>query len=510
MALVAAVAVIVATSGPASARSSRSGSSSRTTSQVTAITPDPRSPQPFGSFDGVQYERIFGTVTGTVDPAEPVAVQAGPPLPATYTAEFELITPASDQPQNTTVVVEAENRGGPVLFYTMNGFQGGAPQGATPVGITYPDPGNGYLFDQHISYARVQWQTGFAAGVPENAQGVGEVVVRDFARQLLGRGSSASFGNGISSFRHGALIGWSQSAWFIDTFIAEGFNVDPATGRRVFDAAFTKDGAGNWLAINQLNQRRGDPTQTPYVQPDGVPLTYDRLLTRPKTDPLLVDSVAYTDYYRVRASISGQGKIPSTVHRYDFAMAHASAALLNGNTGILVAFGCSPIPPELNSIDGMPYEKTILAKLLAIAGGHRSVTLPPSRRFRLGGTPPDPPAFNPLPGHKVEIPAVDARTQPRGGVRIPEVRYPLAELTPPSIPPVSTESVDAVCGNFGGAATFPAARLAETYGNAEKYAARYARALTPLVRAGYLNRSATADMVAKARTAYETATTPAA
>jgi hypothetical protein len=35
-----------------------------------------------------------------------------------------------------------------------------------------------------LAYARVQWQTGLAAAVPPAVQGVGEVVVRDFARAL--------------------------------------------------------------------------------------------------------------------------------------------------------------------------------------------------------------------------------------------------------------------------------------------------------------------------------------
>ena len=45
----------------------------------------------------------------------------------------------------------------------------------------------GFLQTHATSYARIQWQTGVAAGVPANAQGVGLVIMRDFARYLAGR-----------------------------------------------------------------------------------------------------------------------------------------------------------------------------------------------------------------------------------------------------------------------------------------------------------------------------------
>ena len=48
------------------------------------------------------------------------------------------------------------------------------------------------------------------------------------------------------------LAGISQSGFYINTFLAEGFNADPATGQSVFDGAIAVDGTGNWLALNQL------------------------------------------------------------------------------------------------------------------------------------------------------------------------------------------------------------------------------------------------------------------
>jgi hypothetical protein len=486
--------------------SSAPAAAQRTSSAVTAITQDPRSPQPFGTYRGVPYERIFGTVTGSIDPNERIAVQPGPPLPATYTAQFELITPADGQPQNDTVLVEVENRGGPAGFWFLNGYTGIPPitvATGSPATIQYPDAGNGFYFNQKVSYARVQWQTGIAAGVPANAQGVGEVIVRDYARLLLGRGPTVD--GTPARFRHAIVFGGSQSGWFVNTFLADGFNVDPNDAKRVFAAAFVGNGAGNWLAINQLNEENGDPPQNPYVQPDGVPLTYDKVLTRPETDPILVDAVAYTDYYRLRASISARDPLPANVHRYDLAAAHAPGTLLPGGAPTLRALSCDPIPPTLNDLDPSPYQETILSKLIAIAAGDRSVELPPSRRFRLGGTPPDPPYFNPLPSETVAVPRVDADQQPRGGIPMPDVRFPLGELTPVAIPHVGTLSITDGCGNFGGIAYFSPGELQSRYRDADSYAARYRRAIAPLVKRGYVTRAHVEEMVTNARAAYETA-----
>src|SRR5690242_373283 len=81
------------------------------------------------------------------------------------------------------------------------------------------------------SWARVQWQgpnaaTVVNATIPLTAQGVGEVIVRDFGLMLRGIGSVGKAA-GLPSFDRALLVGVSQSAWFVNTFVAEGFNVPP-------------------------------------------------------------------------------------------------------------------------------------------------------------------------------------------------------------------------------------------------------------------------------------------
>ena len=176
---------------------------------------------------------------------------------------------ASDE-DHTLTVFDAENRGGPSVLGLVTGvnLRAGAPSE-----VTYPQGlGPGCLFDLGVGYARVQWQTGHAESVPVYAQGVGLVSVRDMAR-LLADGGEPLLG------RHPRLVlsGASQSAWFVNTFVAEGFNADPVSGGPVFAGALPYLSAGNWLAINRLVDD-GRP-QDPYVRPEGVPLTAPQVLT---------------------------------------------------------------------------------------------------------------------------------------------------------------------------------------------------------------------------------------
>ena len=58
----------------------------------------------------------------------------------------------------------------------------------------------------------------------------------------------------------------------MNSFIAEGFNADPDTGKAVFAGALAIDGAGNWMTINQLAASHGYP-QYPYLNEASVPLS---------------------------------------------------------------------------------------------------------------------------------------------------------------------------------------------------------------------------------------------
>jgi hypothetical protein len=142
--------------------------------------------QDVGTFDGVPYVRTWGTVSGVVAPGEAVEGLAGLPKDADgdydYTSPFEIIAPAR-QGANSTILIESENRGSPIMHNNLDQI---AAAGA-PAKARYPQGlGDGFLEDSGISYSRVAWQTEISPGVPATAQGVGEVIVRDFARLLAG------------------------------------------------------------------------------------------------------------------------------------------------------------------------------------------------------------------------------------------------------------------------------------------------------------------------------------
>jgi hypothetical protein len=393
-----------------------------------------------GEHAGVAYVRLGGTVRGVIDPADAVVgLGALPKTPQglyEYVSEFEIIAPADGQPANEVVYVDAENRGTPISRGALGGF-----------------------LERHAtSYARVQWQTGISAGVPAGAQGVGLVIMRDFARWLAGRTPQVRLSGGPAPAPYGKLIlgGISQSAWFLNTFVAEGFNVDPADGTRVFDAAIAIDGTGNWLAINGIARDRGLAVQTPYVAENGVPLSRGQMLKRPATDPLFVDVANYSDFYRLRAGLTATRHSSARFRRYDWPAPHAAGAAIdparcNGGRRII-----------LSDIRYAPYFRAVVLgveRAIGVRAAASARALPPSTGFVMGAAPPASDGFNALPGLKVRTPKVDAEGWPLGGVRYPEAHYPRGRPVPPALFPVTTRSIRDTCGNYTGYQPFDAATL---------------------------------------------------
>ncbi|MFF8021783.1 alpha/beta hydrolase domain-containing protein [Streptomyces sp. NPDC007896] len=443
------------------------------TSGITGVSVTRR--ESLGTFGGTPYERLAGTVSGSVSGDEPVAgfdTVAGDGVHA-YTSGFEVIRPVGEDARGS-IVVEAENRGTPLMLRDFNGFDvpGGAPQD-----VSYTSGmGSGFLFDGTRSYARVQWQTGYSPGVPAAAQGVGQVIVRDFGR-LLREGRLGDADSPLGSYRYLLLVGLSQAAWFVTSFVAEGFN--DARGQ-VFQGAYAQDGVGNQLAINAVAAADGEP-QTAYVRPDGVPLTPRQVLRRPRTDPVFVDVAAYTDYYRLRASISRQAYAVTGYHRYDWPAAHRPT-LTQAQADSAFAQGCNSgevIP--LNAIDNRPYSRAMLVALERRVGVGGPAPMPPERLFTAGAKPADPALLNGLPGREVSVPQVDGDGFPLGGVRFPAADLPLGSPAPPALTPVSTANSAATCGNSGGWQPFTGDDLRGRYGSLDRYLAAYDTLATRLV-----------------------------
>jgi hypothetical protein len=395
-----------------------------------------------------------------------------------------------------TAVVEAENRGSALFPVLVSG----------PTSDTQP-LGDGVLYDGKTAFGHVQWQTGIAAGVPADAQGIGLVVLRDFGRMLRSGETIDGQPSPLGRYDDTMIVGWSQAAWTVNTLVAEGFNVDPQRPReRVYDGAIALDGAGNWLAINRLADD-GDPQQ-PYVRQDGVPLRVAQLLKRPATDPVFVDIANYTDFYRLRAAVSERpvpARYARVYRRYDWPAAHAGS--LAGPGIVFGQYGCNggtEVP--LNLIDFRPYMRSVFAKLVSdVRAGRTAKSLPSSTRFALGPEPPASPEFNGLPATPVRVPRVSRDAQPLGGVRFVDVDVPLGRPSPVSLPPVSTRSITDVCGNFGGYEPFTAAQLQDRYGTLADYTARVDAQLDKLVRARYLLDQDRAGIATSLEAAYQAA-----
>jgi hypothetical protein len=308
--------------------------------------------------------------------------------------------------------------------------------------------------------------------------------------------------SGIATYPTMILAGISQSSWFVNDFLAEGFNVDPATKRRVFAGAIAIDGTGNWLAINKLAASAGVPEE-PYIAPNGLPLSLGQLLQRPATDPLYVDAANYTDFYRLRASLTDAMPASANAYRYDWPSPHVQGA--PGASSPANCNGGTPIP--LNPVGYRPYFRAIVLGMehqLGVASTAGALPLPQSAVF----TDTTPAAsltdFNPLPGADVLVPAVDANAMPLGGVRFPDAVAPLGQPLPVAVSPVTTSSIAETCGNLGGFAPFTGAQLAQRYGSDGGYAAQYDAALKPLIAAGYLLPDDEATMVSRAQSLYDT------
>lgn len=487
------------------------GAAGRAVASVSAITGITiAGTQDVGIFNGVPYVRTWGTVSGFVAPGEKVEGFSALPKDAAgnyaYTSGFEVIAP-SRSGTSSTIFVESENRGSPILHNNLDAIKVlGVPAKAHyPKGL-----GAGFLEGNGISYGRISWQTGIAAGVPARAEGVGEVIVRDFARLLGGSREGLSAGTpDLGHFRTLLFGGISQSSWFVNTFIAEGFNADPVTGKAVFAGVLAIDGTGNWLALNRLAAAH-HAAEAPYFAPDQTPLHASQLLHRPKSDPFYVDVANYTDFYRVHASVTDQLPKLNTMRRYDWPSPHhpvtsaADAAATFAATRSGGACNGGKVVP-VNPVAYTPFLRTLVIELAHQVGSQSARDargLPPSVLFQLGPAPNTTAHFNPLAGTKLQVPVTAKDAQPVGGVRFPEVVVPLGRPDPVSLPPVITTTISGICGNIGQWQPFTAAEAGKRYGSSAQYLSRYSMAINKLVATGYLLASQKPDMLAEAARHY--------
>jgi hypothetical protein len=500
LAIIVLCAVLVASPKFAAVLRAESQQQSRITS--VSITGS----EPAGTFGGVAYRRVWGHVFGLVAPRDTIfgfdQLPHGADGNYGYESEFEIIAPEKPG-TNSAILVEVENRGNPNFLNTVHGSaESGPPSGsAHSAGV-----GNAFLFEHGTSYARVQWQTGIAASVPEAAEGVGEVIIRDFGRMLAGRAKlDANPPVDFGKYHTLILGGISLSGFFIDTFLAEGFNADPGDGGAIFQGAIAVDGTGNWLAINELAAAAG-VKEFPYLVPDGKPLRASEILGGHASDPFYIDIANYTDFYRLRASLTDVDTKNPRMRRYDWPSAHAPAAIDQSGGSARASHCNGGVPVDLNPIPHSAYLRAVTLELeheLGVPSARQAPPLPPTTLFTLDPASSRLPNFNPLPGVRLSVPLTYEDAQPMGGVRFPDVEHPVGRPVPVALPPVVTTSIEGTCGNLGGWQQFSEEELVKRYGSQANYVKLYAESLDKLIARGYVLASDREEMLKIAAALYE-------
>jgi hypothetical protein len=442
---------------------------------------------PAGNYAGIEWRYIEGVIRGEVAAGEPVAglseLGAGR-ASVPYVIVFHIVAPESASDADA-VVVEAPNRGNPILARSLGAPGATAADQAAGAGPTAAVVGDGFLLKHRISLAAVQWQAGLPGGPPEAAQGIGEAAVRDFGRWLGGafRGGSGSAPAPV--FRHRVLAGVSQSAWFVNTFLAEGFNADPETGRGVYQGAFTRNGNGVVLAINSFS---AGGRQFPYARNDLSPLTPQEILSRPESDPELVDVVSLNDFYRLRASVFARSPRRPGLRRYATAAPHARAGAASPEL-VFETMKCNGgAPIALSTVSDALYLRPIILGLLRSTGEEKAEKsdLPPEAPFALTPARADLEGLNRLGATPLWIPESGPNGAPMGGIPMLEAALPFGLAEPPALSPAVISSLGETCGNFSGWRPLAAEELARRYGSRANYLALAQEKAADLVRAGYL------------------------
>jgi hypothetical protein len=555
-----------------------------------------------GVFNGVPYTETYGTINGVIDAREAAPGVAGlsPGIQNLtsmtkdasgfydWSSGFQIIAPSTGAPADTAILIDSENRGSAITLSSVN--QGPTSTGGTTpqTQIWNPGVGNGYLQNNATAYGRIQWQSanvvgasltpptsGSAGGdntsIPANVQGIGLIVQRDFARMLAGSTTAPTVTGGafiVPTFQYRFLTGISQSAWFVTTYIAEGFNVDPITGAGVFQGAIAIDGTGNWEVLNNLGAAAGYSAaqQIAYVPPNGGTaanqLQPSQLLTRPASDPFYIDVANYTDFYRVMAGATDTSSSNAKFRRYDWPGPHGQGSVpgpqteavnpsvTQGTNAASGASGCDNLgaPIGTNPIGYQPYFRAIFLELEKAAGvpsAQGAPSLPPSTFFTLGSAPSVRTAsvtgttgtatlntFNDAVGNSPGVPLIDGNGWPIGGVRTPDEAYPIGRPTllagtyvagsgtgttviPAggalvSVPPTQTNSIGNTCGNTGIFQVFNTATLAGMYGATSasaqvNYLSLYDTQLQLMISQGYLLSSDQQFMLQTAGTLFSQA-----
>jgi hypothetical protein len=184
------------------------------------------------------------------------------------------------------------------------------------------------------------------------------------------------------------------------------------------------------------------------------------LLSRPASDPELVDVISLTHFYRLRASIFARAPARPALHRYATAAPHAPGGGASPDV-VFETMKCNGGEPiSLSPVRDVLYLRPLILGLLASIGdvGAAKRALPPDAPFTLAPVSADLKGLNRLRG----APETAPDGVPVGGIPMLEAVLPLGLPRPIVLSPVEIASINDTC-NLSGWRPFPVDELRSRY-----------------------------------------------
>jgi len=475
----------------------------------------------YGTFRPGEFVRMEGTVTGELSASEAIPGLDRAPRNAhgriEYKAPFVIIAPKDKAAGNGALLVDVPNRGRAIAHFLYNSPR----EPFVPIGTF--EPGTRFLQDYGFTVAMLQWELGQGIALPEfsdsdgkrlKVEGAGVAAIRDFADFLRNVTADPS-GNPnpmAGRFERALVVGYSQTARVMKSFLVEGFN--RANGRRVFDGMHLNASASGLANIFATGAGPQSGTFfTPrftHAEFRGVteePLTYAdivaRATARDHAPPKMLVTNMTTDYFSIRASLARTGAsgtaeapVPPLVRLYDVAGASHGRATKS----------TCQMPP--GRLDFFPVMR---ATLLNLDRWVKDGTEPPLSRLMPLEARPDEETLLQAPKHLpnaiVQAPKRDADGNALGGVRLPDIEAPLGTHGAQNLP-----LDDRPCNLNAAYIAFAKTRadrapadtrapLAERYANRDDYVEKIRAAARKLVAERFMIQSDADEVERAARSA---------
>jgi hypothetical protein len=237
-----------------------------------------------------------------------------------------------------------------------------------------------------------------------------------------------------------------------------------------------------------INRFAAGARQFPYARNDLSPLMPDELLSRPPSDPGLIDVISLNDFYRLRASVFARAPGQPRLRRYATAAPHARGGVATPEV-VFQTMKCNGgAPIGLSKVSDGLYLRPLILGLFDSIGeeGAAKRDLPPEAVFILTPAPADLKGLNRLGATPLWIPQSGPNGAPMGAIPMLAATLPLGLAEPAALPPAVIASIADTCGNFSGWRAFPADELRRRYGSRANYLELARQKAAELARAGYL------------------------